>query len=360
MASLTYKHGSYYAVFSISGNKKWKRIGKVTRVEAKQILKQLEREYELDRLNLNTIRKITLYKYSDSYLDYCKANKAFSSYKREQQIVEHIKAFLRDIPLTKIDNQMIESFKASRMNDGLKPRAVNRELAVLRFMLNKAVEWKYLKDNPYKGVRMLKPTVEPVKYLTEDQIERLLSAASIHLKPILIVLRNTGMRTHELLNLRFSDIDYSKRTVLVRSSKTNSYRIIPLNQESYQTLLWLRDNFPHPNTEKVLPRADHQKQYVFCNLDGSKLQSIKNSFSKACRKAGIKASPHLLRHSFASHLVMNGADLVSVKELLGHSQISTTMIYAHLSDKYKADTVEKLPWSKPKLQVIKRNDTLKC
>jgi site-specific recombinase XerD len=199
---------------------------------------------------------------------------------------------------------------------------------------------------------MLKPTVEAVKYLTEDQINSLLSAASIHLKPILIVLRNTGMRTHELLNLRFSDIDYSKRNALVRSSKTNSYRIIPLNQESYQTVLWLRDNYPQHNTEKVLPRAHYQKQYVFCNLDRSKLQRIKNSFSKACIKAGIKASPHLLRHSFVSHLVMNRADLVSVKEILGHSQISTTMIYAHLSDKYKPDSVEKLPWSKPKLQVI--------
>jgi integrase len=127
---------------------------------------------------------------------------------------------------------MIESFKASRINDGLKPCAVNRELAVLRFMLNKAVEWNYLRDNPYKGVKMLKPTVEPVRYLAEDQIDSLLHHASIHLKPILIVLRNSGMRTHELLNLRFSDIEYSKRTLLVRSSKTNSYRIIPLNQKS--------------------------------------------------------------------------------------------------------------------------------
>jgi site-specific recombinase XerD len=347
MASLTFNHGSYYAVFSVSGSKKiWRRIGKVTRVEAKQILKRLEREYELDRLNLNETKPITVYEYAHKYMEYCRTNKAVSTYERELTVVDHIKPFLGNVLLTKVDNQKIESYKAHRVAIGLKPRSINRELEILRFMLNKAVEWNYLQDNPYKGIKMLKPTVEPVKYLTEDQIDNLLSAASIHLKPILIVLRNTGMRTHELLNLRFSDIDYSKRTVLVRSSKTNSYRIIPLNQENYQTLLWLRDNYPHPNTEKVLPRADHQKQYVFCNLDGSKLQSIKNSFSKACRKAGIKASPHLLRHSFASHLVMNGADLVSVKELLGHSQISTTMIYAHLSDKYKADTVEKLPWNK--------------
>ena len=86
--------------------------------------------------------------------------------------------------------------------------------------------------------------------------------------------------------------------------------------------------------------------------NGDKLASIKHSFYNACQKAGIKASPHMLRHSFASHLVMNGVDIVSVKELLGHTQLSTTMIYAHLSQCYKASTVEKLPWGKPKLAVI--------
>jgi len=96
--------------------------------------------------------------------------------------------------------------------------------------------------------------------------------------------------------------------------------------------------------DKTIIRNDCQKLYVFCKLDRSKIKSIRHSFKKACRKAGIKASPHTLRHSFTSHLVMNGVDLVSVKELLGHSQISTTMIYAHLSASYKASTVEKLPW----------------
>jgi site-specific recombinase XerD len=120
----------------------------------------------------------------------------------------------------------------------------------------------------------------------------------------------------------------------------------------YQTMLWLRDNYPHPNTEKVIPREEYQKEYVFCNPDGSKLDSIKRSFYNVCRKTGIKTSPHVFRHSFASHLVMNGVDLVSVKELLGHSQISTTMIYSHLSPTYKHQTVEKLPWSKPRLNAV--------
>jgi len=153
------------------------------------------------------------------------------------------------------------------------------------------------------------------------------------------------MRTNELLNLRWSDIDFDKNTLLIRSSKTKDYRVLPMNKELCKTLLWLKDYYPLPHMDKIVTRQDCQREYIFCMPDGRKLESVKKSFNKACKKAGIKATPHVLRHSFASHLVMNGVDLVSVKELLGHSQISTTMIYAHLSASYKASTVEKLPWN---------------
>ncbi len=95
--------------------------------------------------------------------------------------------------------------------------------------------------------------------------------------------------------------------------------------------------------------------YVFCKHDGAKLTTIQKTWYKCCRRAGIKAYPHLFRHSFASYLVMQGVDLPSVKELLGHTQISTTMIYSHLLQQHKAKAVEKLPWAntRPKLTQVK-------
>jgi len=214
--------------------------------------------------------------------------------------------------------------------------------------MRKSIEWRYLKDNPFSGIKMLKASNEPVRFLSVDEIDRLINHASIYLKPILIVMINTGIRTHELLNLKFSDIDYHKKTLLIRSQKTNNFRIIPLNEECFRTLLWLRDKFPHPNTERILRRNEIQRNHVFCNLDGRRIGSIRNSFNKACWRAKIETSPHVLRHSFASHLIMNGVDLISVKELMGHSQISTTMHYAHLSSNHKAYSVERLPWIKTK------------
>src|SRR5574341_2677692 len=204
-------------------------------------------------------------------------------------------------------------------------------------MLNKAVDWKNIKDTP--RIKLLKVQNQPVKFLTVDEVDRLIDAATIWLKPKLLVLRNTGMRQHELFNLRFKDIDFNNKTIVVTSNKTNNFRVIPMNQELYQTLLWLNDNYVDPKTLEILPRQDCQKEYIFCMPNGDKLASIKHSFYNACKKAGIKASPHMLRHSFASHRVMNGMDIVSIKELLGHSQISTTMIYSHLSPNYKANTV---------------------
>ena len=156
---------------------------------------------------------------------------------------------------------------------------------------------------------------------------------------------NTGMRRGELLNLRFDDIDYDRKTITVISLKTNNYRIIPMNIELYNIVKWLKLNYVNPKNQKIILRQPQQRNYLFCKPDGTKLKGIRTSFNKACKKAGVSATPHTLRHTFASHLIMNGADLVTIKELLGHSSISTTMIYSHLSEEHKARSIEKLNWN---------------
>lgn len=351
MACLLYNHGSYYGVFTKAGRKHWVRIGRVDKQNARKILRQLEVEYAKDRLNLTEEKPITLFEFLDKYLDYTKANKAQSTYKRELQILKHIREYFGNVFLRKITNHMVEGYKAERLKDDVTNSGVNRELAVVSHMLRKAVDWQYIKDSPYKGIRLLKKEINPVKFLSIEEMDKLYESASSWLKPILLVLRNTGVRLHELLNLRWKDLDFNRNCITVRSNKTNSYRVIPMNAELKDTLLYLKDWYINPRGITVSPRQDIQKLYLFCNPDGSKLKSIdpiRTPFKTMCRRTKIKASPHLYRHSFASHLVMAGESLASVKELLGHTQISTTMIYAHLSPQHIARAVENLPWIKPK------------
>jgi len=139
-------------------------------------------------------------------------------------------------------------------------------------------------------------------------------------------------------------IDLSRGYITVRSPKTNNYRVIPINNELSPLLHFLTNNYIAPRSMKINKRMDIHNEHLFCHPDGSRIKSIKHSFNNACIHADIKANIHMIRHSFASHLVMNGVDLVSIKELLGHTSINTTMIYTHVSEQHKFNTVEKLPW----------------
>jgi len=345
MASLVWNHGSYYAIFSVAGKKKWVRIGNVDKANARKILKQLELTQAQNRLHLLQTKPLTLVEFMDRYLDYAKVNKATNTLRSDCLVCNLLKQELGNSPLAKFNREAIEGYKIRRVNQGLKPSTINRQLAVISHMMQKAVDWGYLSGNPFNGIKMLKIPKQPPKLLTQEEIDRLIDAADLWLKPMLIVLRNTGLRTHELLGLRWADVDFSRNLITVRNQKGNSYRAIPMTQELYQILLWLRSNYVNPKGVTVTPRQPNQMNYVFCNDVGNRLSGISYSFQKACRKAGIKASPHTLRHNFASYLVMQGVDLPSVKELLGHTQISTTMIYSHLSQQHKANAVERLPWA---------------
>lgn len=118
-----------------------------------------------------------------------------------------------------------------------------------------------------------------------------------------------------------------------------------MNEEAEKTLRWLQDYYVPPYSNRPFPRQEHQKEHCFCNEDGSPVQHIKKALKNACKKAGLKGvTPHTMRHTFASHLIMSGVDMRSVQRLLGHKNINTTMVYSHLTEDHLARSVEKLPW----------------
>jgi hypothetical protein len=184
-----------------------------------------------------------------------------------------------------------------------------------------------IEANPAKKVRLFVENNKRIRYLTEEEIHRLYQNASDHLKPIIMTALLTEMRRNEILKLKWEDIDFDHRIIFVRNTKNNEIREVPMNDTLMVVLKSFRFNSP----------------YVFVRKDGKPHISIRTGFESALRRAGISDFRfHDLRHTFASHLIMRGVDLMTVKELLGYKTIDITLRYAHLSPDHKRHAVETL------------------
>jgi integrase len=152
------------------------------------------------------------------------------------------------------------------------------------------------------------------------------------LRPLVITALHTGFRASELRSLTWDDVDFRRRVISVRAgyAKNGEARSVPMNQLLTDIL-------------KSVKLANYQGDRVFCNREGTPYRSFRSAFERAVRKAEVKdLTFHDLRHTFASRLVMAGVDLPTVKELLGHRDISMTMRYTHLSSDHKQTAMGKL------------------
>jgi integrase len=180
-----------------------------------------------------------------------------------------------------------------------------------------------------KDVKLYKENNERVRFLTQKESTKLISCCAEHLKPIVIFALNTGLRRGEIFDLKWQNVDLSNRIVSVVDTKNGDTRRIPMNDVVHKLLSKLKSNIT--------------SAYVFPNAKGGRYTSLKRSFSTALKLAGIEDFTfHDLRHSFASNLIMAGADLVTVKELLGHRSLRMTSRYLHLSQSHKLNAVQKL------------------
>ena len=158
---------------------------------------------------------------------------------------------------------MIEKYKADRLQR-VTPATVNRELACLKFMYTKTIEWGYVKTNPAKKVKLLKEPPGHLRYLKPEDVDALLKACANHLRPIVVTALNTGMRKSEILNnLKWKEVDLGNRKIMVANSKNNEKRIIPINNTLYQELSTLT--------------KDPESEYVFPGKDGLPVGDIKKS-----------------------------------------------------------------------------------
>ena len=261
--------------------------------------------------------------------------------------IKRLSRSLNGVMMDQLTARQVISFRQNRLEDGVSPSTVNREMALLSAAIN-----LYNRDmernlpNPVIG-RKLKTGEGRTRWITKAESATLIAAArqnlqAPHLPDFIILALNTGMRKQEMLGLEWRRVDFQQGLIYLEGmhTKTARRRTIPLNQNAKSALL-SRMRF----RSKYCPDSS----WVFTNKEGERINNVKKSFSNACRKAGIEDFRiHDMRHTCAAWLVTSGKDLQVVRDLLGHTTIAMTERYAHLSPENVRQAVAVLDDEKPK------------
>jgi len=250
-------------------------------------------------------------------------------WKSEKHNLRHLTEFFGGKYLHEITTLDVERFKIERLKVVGK-NSVNKNLGCLRAMFNKAREWKLTEGlNPVHNRQFFKLDNRRLRYLEKDEIRRLVAHCRGHLKDLVEFAINTGMRQGEIFHLKWEDLDFNTGLIHLLKTKSGEKREIPMNEAVRGILGRIRR---HP-----------EAVYVFSSRRNQPFNNVKKSFRTALAKAGIENFRfHDLRHTFASHLVMAGVDLLTVKELLGHKRLEMTLRYSHLSGEHKLKAVQTL------------------
>ncbi len=315
--------------YSIDKEMHYESTKKTSRREAEKVLYELREKIESGKMpETKRMKNCKFAKLAERYKPLAELQKGYRSKKTFiRQLVEEF----GNLNLNEINTFLVEKWR-NRLLKTCQPATANRKLACLKHMFTKAVDWDMATEVTLKRVRKVKFEKESkgrLRFLDVDECQRLIECCQKHLRPIVMLAVNTGMRRGEILPLTWQQIDLRHGYISLYDTKSGDGRQIPMNH----TLIEMFNEMPRGLESK----------YVFTNRNGDPLTDIKHSFATALKKAEIyNATFHTLRHTAASHLVMAGVDLPSVKELLGHKSLTMTMKYAHLSPGHTKKAVNML------------------
>ena len=276
---------------------------------------------------LNYISSIKNYS-DNTLLGYETDIREFASFLREERMAPSLLKLRPSIPRNYV------SYLSSQR---LASRTIHRKLSSLNSFYNYFYKQEQIKENFFKGVEAPKVEKRLPKMITDDEIMMLVEVCDMETKLgyrnycILGCLYGCGLRVSELCNMQIKDIDYMKRTIRIRG-KGSKDRDVIMYEGLDEALKHYISTF---RVELLYNSKDLENRYVFLNKNGTQLSrvGVRKILEKLVEDAGehFHISPHMLRHSFATALLRNGADLRSVQELLGHESLSTTAIYAHVN-----------------------------
>lgn len=326
-------------------NENGKRIRQVaknvqTREEALVALQNAVRKEFLRAQGIKE-KKSTIYfeELADEYIkDYARISK--KSWKTDLGRIKGMKECFEGRLIESLTAQDVEKYKAKRVEDGVQLTTVNKCLQILSRMFNLAISWGYLTHNPAKGVKKFPEEPFRRKRVLSKEEEKRLFAAIIpgHLRSLVRIFINTGLRRKELFQLTWENVDFKNKQLFIQETKTSRSRYMPMNNTVYREL-------------KALNSGSKQKGLVFVNpKTGKAFVDIRRAFYGACRKAGIDNLLLIdLRRTFATRLLEAGADIITVQHLLGHTSVTTTQIYTISNQEQKRHAVSLLEDQEPEI-----------
>lgn len=320
------KKGNWFIDYYANGRRRREKVG-TSKTLAETVLKKRKVEIAEGKfLDIKREQKIKFEEFADEYLEvHCKPNNK-SWYKSDYSNLKNLKKYFAGKCLHEITPKDIEQYRAERLKE-VSRSTLNRVLNCLSSLYNRAIEWGKATYNPMTKIKLFKVPNKRIRYLENEEIDKLLDNCCEHLKPIVIVALHTGMRKGEILGLKWHDIDIKRNIIHLLNTKNGEKREVPMNDVVQKTIIGV---LKHPDS-----------QYIFCNGDGKPYRNVRKSFFTALKRAGIiNFRFHDLRHTFASHLVMSGVDLNTVRELLGHKSLEMTLRYSHLSLDHKKRAVD--------------------
>ena len=369
MAKGIYRRGNVYwirysgldgrTVFESSGSTKFKAAEDLY-IKRKNTIKD-GKQPEIKRIANHTFKEI-----SEKYLAWIEGRQ--KSAKTKGYIIRKLVETFGNLPLRRFNTSIVEQLQTDSMKRGLRHSSCNKIMNILKHMFTKAVEWEMVESETLKRIRkvkLLRDDGKRLRYLSKEECQALINNCDPHLKPIVITALNTGMRKGEILSLKWDNVDLRHGFILLDVTKNGERREIPINATLKTTLQGITRRLDVP--------------YVFFDQTiGKAYQDVKRSFKTALKRVKVEKCTscdyqkeikkdqrsddagkcplcysetitykgitdfhfHDLRHTFASHLVMAGVDITTVKELLGHKTLTMTLRYSHLAPAHKVKAMD--------------------
>lgn len=326
----TFKNGISYTLQWMEGRKrKTKSLGFISKDSAE--IKLREKEIEILR-GIDSVDVPKFREFSTRYMQWYKSQYPSSFFRVEQAVNQHLDVYFGDTYLDRVDLQMAEDYQRMRIhtqrypkrhdlaNIKIKASTVNKELRILKAMINKAIAWNYITRNPLKEMKSLQEldSKAPEIFTPREMKQIYKKATRPHWWKF---LANTGLRVSEAQNLKW--INIGEKIINIESTgqrrtKSGKWREIPITDSVREAL-------------KQFKATDTTREYVFPPID-------RRSFSRAAKKdivrAGLTGSAHKYRHTFCSNHVMNGTNLRVIQLLAGHSDMKVTEKYARMSNEF--------------------------